>query len=126
MDIKRFNKMDRHHASAVPLYVHTSAGQYLLCDLQGGLFRDGAILTDPVIMSKSRSFGPTDLGPKGISSFFGHHKCNKYCKAKWQRPADQRLYYKASEGSAMEEYTPVVTTDRYRPQMSAFEEEGDY
>lgn len=41
---------------------HVSAGHFLLCDLQGGLFRDGAILTDPVVMSKSRKFGPTDLG----------------------------------------------------------------
>ena len=45
---------------------HVSGGQYLLCDLQGGLFRDGAILSDPVIMSRYGQYGPTDMGPEGI------------------------------------------------------------
>jgi len=104
---------------------HVSSAQYLLCDLQGGLFRDGAILTDPVVMSKSRKFGPTDLGPKGISSFFGRHKCNCYCKSHWQKPADRNLYHTVSEGSSME-YNPNLKTDQYRPKMSAFNEDDEY
>ena len=45
---------------------HISSGQFALCDIQGGIFRDGIILTDPVILSESRRFGPTDLHWKNI------------------------------------------------------------
>lgn len=44
-------------------------GNLLVCDLQGGIYRDGFIITDPVIMSINQAFGPTDLGSKGISTF---------------------------------------------------------
>ena len=30
---------------------HSSNGQCLLCDLQGGVYQDGVVLTDPVVMS---------------------------------------------------------------------------
>ena len=37
-------------------------------------------LTDPAICSRARDYGPTDLGEKGIQSFFKTHVCNKvYC-----------------------------------------------
>ncbi|WIA19927.1 hypothetical protein OEZ85_005816 [Tetradesmus obliquus] len=51
---------------------HRSGGQLVLCDLQGGMLSRGrgAVLTDPVIMSRSRSYGVTDLGSDGISTFF--------------------------------------------------------
>ena len=47
----------------------------MLCDLQGGVYRDGAVLTDPVILSRNKLYGLTDLGPTGISSFFSRHVC---------------------------------------------------
>ncbi|KAI1148180.1 kinase-like domain-containing protein [Nemania diffusa] len=66
---------------------HNSGGQLLLCDLQGGAYRDGYILSDPVIMSQHRRmYGPTDLGPDGIKSFFHRHRCGRFCKNEWQRP----------------------------------------
>ncbi|RYP79084.1 hypothetical protein DL771_000062 [Monosporascus sp. 5C6A] len=65
---------------------HTSGGQFLLCDLQGGVYSDGYILSDPVIMSQARNCGPADLGPDGIRSFFQRHRCGKFCKKDWTRP----------------------------------------
>jgi hypothetical protein len=38
----------------------------VLCDLQGGVYSDGVVLTDPVVMSRDNSLGPTDLGPPGL------------------------------------------------------------
>jgi len=58
---------------------HVSGGQYVLCDLQGGIvkseceFNGNAILTDPVILSRDREYGITDLGLEGISTFFGRY-----------------------------------------------------
>ncbi|KAF9161458.1 hypothetical protein BGX20_002107 [Mortierella sp. AD010] len=46
---------------------HYSNGQLTLCDLQGGVYSDGIVLTDPVVMSTDRRFGPTDLGKDGIA-----------------------------------------------------------
>ncbi|KAI1110982.1 kinase-like domain-containing protein [Nemania sp. NC0429] len=68
---------------------HNSGGQFLLCDLQGGAYQDGYILSDPVIMSQTKTYGPADLGPDGIRSFFGRHKCGPFCRRKWQRPKSQ-------------------------------------
>ena len=56
---------------------HASGGQFVLCDLQGGIYEDAIVLTDPVILSRNRRFGVTDLGPDGISSFFSSHRCNE-------------------------------------------------
>ncbi|KAF3202127.1 hypothetical protein TWF191_003150 [Orbilia oligospora] len=52
-----------------------SGGQLLLCDLQGGIYNDGFVLTDPVIMSRAQNCGPADLGMDGIMSFFQRHRC---------------------------------------------------
>ena len=66
-------------------WVHTG-GQMLLCDLQGHRGRPGGprydgssdyyLFTDPVLMSPTRKFGCTDLGAKGICTWFRHHRCN--------------------------------------------------
>ncbi len=80
---------------------HVSSGQFVLCDLQGGIFRDGIILTDPVILSRNSRFGVTDLGPQGISTFFYHHECNDYCRREWTRPRDQHPYYRQSSQTTM-------------------------
>ena len=42
----------------------------IVCDLQGVIEDDIVVLTDPVIISKSGSYGPTDLGAKCIETFF--------------------------------------------------------
>jgi hypothetical protein len=81
---------------------HVSSGQFLLCDLQGGLYRDGPILSDPVVHSRQGKFGVTDLGPRGISSFFSGHVCNKFCKSNWTKPRDRTAYFAAQEGTSME------------------------
>jgi len=62
----------------------------LLCDLQGVLNQEGrrpkfeltdpAICTNTTITERSWRYGTTDIGVKGIRSFFRAHKCNLVCK----------------------------------------------
>jgi hypothetical protein len=81
---------------------HETNGRLLLCDLQGGVYQNGFILTDPVVMSASGQFGPTDLGEEGIATFFSRHKCNQYCSGRgWARPINVRAYFKAQQGTSM-------------------------
>ncbi len=80
---------------------HISGGQFVLCDLQGGVYADAVVLTDPVILSRSKMYGVTDLGPLGISSFFSNHKCNEFCRSDWSKPADQRRYFRPQAGTSM-------------------------
>ena len=40
---------------------HVSDGSYVLCDLLGGIDQHEVILSDPVILSRTREFGVTDL-----------------------------------------------------------------
>ena len=80
---------------------HISNATLLFCDLQGGVYKDGFVITDPVIMSMNQEYGPTDLGSKGISTFFSRHKCNTYCESHWMTPADKRVYFKTKKGSSM-------------------------
>ena len=96
---------------------HITGGAFVLCDLQGGLYKDGAILTDPVLLSRDRRFGPTDLGSYGISSFFSYHQCNEFCDASWSKPRGPACYYEAIEGTTMEDFatvTPLSRQSRYR------------
>ncbi|KAI9553924.1 hypothetical protein GHT06_019194 [Daphnia sinensis] len=81
---------------------HTTNRHALLCDLQGGVYKDGFVLTDPVIMSTNREYGPTDLGAEGISTFFASHRCNQFCKIQWLVPHDQRKHFNVQKGTAME------------------------
>ena len=81
---------------------HESGGKYVLCDLQGGLFENGdVILTDPVILSMTRSYGVTDLGLDGIRNFFYRHKCNKWCRT-WNLPDKRSRYFFTSEDTTFE------------------------
>ncbi|KAI1120668.1 kinase-like domain-containing protein [Nemania abortiva] len=81
---------------------HNSGGQFLLCDLQGGAYRDGYILSDPVIMSQQKTYGPTDLGPDGIRTFFQHHRCGRFCKREWQQPRYQgKAVFPMRQGTTM-------------------------
>ncbi|KAF0700297.1 Aste57867_9175 [Aphanomyces stellatus] len=81
---------------------HDSNGCVLLCDLQGAAMKHGYVLTDPVIMSPGRHYGPTDLGRRGISTFFARHVCRRFCSPDWIRPADRNVYFDAVEGSTMQ------------------------
>eukprot|EP00884_Botryococcus_braunii_P021433 jgi/Botrbrau1/7974/Bobra.384_2s0002.1 len=83
---------------------HHSGGQLVLCDLQGTICSGGkgAVLTDPVILSSTRSYGVTDLGPQGISTFFARHNCSRFCMGHWETPKVTKIYYEASEGTTME------------------------
>ena len=60
--------------------------------IQGGVYSDTVVLSDPVLLSAEQQFGPTDLGAKGISTFFGRHVCNSFCRPTWPRPADQNVF----------------------------------
>lgn len=80
---------------------HVSGGFMVLCDLQGGVYADGVVLTDPVVMSRSHQLGPTDLGSDGISTFFARHECNKYCRGDWARPARAEIYFPERMGTSM-------------------------
>ena len=59
---------------------HATAGKELLCDVQGGKYERSYVLTDPIIMSRDRKYGPTDLGLDGMSTFFSQHRCSKHCR----------------------------------------------
>ncbi|GMH45979.1 hypothetical protein BSKO_13943 [Bryopsis sp. KO-2023] len=83
---------------------HKSHGELLLCDLQGGCYQDGVVLTDPVIMSKDRRYGVTDLGSDGISNFFANHVCNEYCRAYWLKITNAKSHFKAVPGTTMRPY----------------------
>ena len=91
-----------------------SNGTCLVCDLQGGVYSDGVVLTDPVVMSIDRSYGPTDLGIKGMHSFFANHKCNEFCRSAWKKIVSPICYHEANEGTSME----YVPTRHSRPKMS--------
>lgn len=87
---------------------HRSGGQMIVCDLQGR-YRNDAFskkrcrfeLTDPTICSRGRDYGVTDMGEKGIDSFFHHHRCNKFCNRHWQRPVQTHKWFTHSSGTFM-------------------------
>jgi hypothetical protein len=45
-----------------------------------------SVLSDPVIVSLSRSCGPADLGADGIHDFFLRQVCNGFCSSAWIKP----------------------------------------
>jgi hypothetical protein len=91
---------------------HKSGGQMIVCDLQGryrfNQYSKGKSrfeLTDPAICSRSRSYGPTDLGEKGIETFFANHRCNRFCHAgsgrSWARPRSCKQWFQPSHNTSM-------------------------
>lgn len=80
---------------------HVSSGQFLLCDLQGAVYRPELVLTDPVVLSRNGRFGPTDLGSEGMENFFHWHTCTDYCHANWQVPKKARYYHQPRLGTSM-------------------------
>lgn len=85
--------MDRSTFSLIPSFCIPST--------PGGIYRDGAVCTDPIILAQSRRFGPIDLGPEGIASFFARHRCSSYCRPQWTRPRDQTPYLQAQSSTSM-------------------------
>jgi hypothetical protein len=81
---------------------HATGGAFVLCDLQGGMSQHYALLSDPVLLSRDRRFGPTDLGPAGIINFFAKHVCNEHCEPHWSRPRETAKYYECTAGTLME------------------------
>ncbi|KAM0479033.1 hypothetical protein ACHAPX_005012 [Trichoderma viride] len=88
---------------------HESNGGHVLCDLQGGLNGDEAVITDPVILSRGRSHGVTDLGQEGISNFFSQHVCSVYCQDSWIKPSDLIQCFESSPKTLM------IAWDGWRP-----------
>lgn len=105
---------------------HKSAGQFVLCDLQGGILRNGVVLTDPVILSRQQNkYGVTDLGIEGISNFFHHHVCNEFCQSHWQKPKDRRSYFQKTSSTSMiaSKNVPSHPSRPYMTGLAAHEEE---
>eukprot|EP00747_Dinoflagellata_sp_TGD_P185034 gnl/TRDRNA2_/TRDRNA2_41266_c0_seq1.p1 gnl/TRDRNA2_/TRDRNA2_41266_c0~~gnl/TRDRNA2_/TRDRNA2_41266_c0_seq1.p1 ORF type:complete len:323 (+),score=40.58 gnl/TRDRNA2_/TRDRNA2_41266_c0_seq1:119-1087(+) len=101
---------------------HASGGQFLLCDLQGGKYRDGVILSDPIVLSRqAERYGGGDLGPWGISTFFGRHRCNDFCCPSWSKPRDQSIYIESNEGSSLLGNRGIPTT-RHLHTLEALDE----
>lgn len=74
----------RYSAGIFTLHISLPAKKELVCDLQGVLSKISPLfeLTDPVIHFRSRRqsvFGRTDLGRKGIDTFFSTHRCSSLC-----------------------------------------------
>jgi Alpha-kinase family len=92
---------------------HRSGGNMIVCDLQGRYRHDNYNksrcrfeLTDPAIGSRSRSYGVTDMGEKGIDSFFANHVCNQFCSSdggarSWQRPRNATQWFESHSGTSM-------------------------
>ncbi len=88
---------------------HRTGGFIVICDIQGR-YRHNRYsreksrfeLTDPAICSRNRQYGPTDLGEKGIDSFFANHSCNEFCNSHWARPRGApRQWFTRSSGTTM-------------------------
>lgn len=97
---------------------HISGGNYVLCDLQGGIYQYEVVLSDPVILSRTREYGVTDLGPDGISSFFSQHNCNNYCRSHWTKPANPYQYFDPVPGTSMMRHD--VPTAMSKPRNTRF------
>ncbi|KAH9999706.1 kinase-like protein [Xylariaceae sp. FL0662B] len=97
---------------------HVSGGQFVLCDLQGGIYRHEVVLSDPVILSRNRDYGVTDLGPDGIRSFFSQHRCNDFCRSNWTRPANPAQIFRPVPGTTMMRHS--VPTRHSRPTRTYF------
>ncbi|KFA54437.1 hypothetical protein S40293_10266 [Stachybotrys chartarum IBT 40293] len=97
---------------------HVSGGNYVLCDLQGGIYQQEVILSDPVILSRTHEYGVTDLGPDGISTFFSQHGCNNFCRPNWTRPANPVQHFVPVPGTTMIRHS--LPTANSRPGRTRF------
>ncbi|KJZ75192.1 hypothetical protein HIM_05386 [Hirsutella minnesotensis 3608] len=80
---------------------HSTNGNYVLCDLQGGIHSHEVVLSDPVILSRNREYGVTDLGAEGIANFFSQHVCNRFCRPEWTKPTTMVCTFRPAPGTTM-------------------------
>ena len=70
---------------SMPAFAHWSwvhsKGSQMVCDLQGVLYPDKYVLTDPAILSVEGSYGSTDLALVGMGLFFSTHQCTDVCRS---------------------------------------------
>jgi hypothetical protein len=60
---------------------HITNGYLMVVDLQGIIYKNNIILTDPAIHCKEAyRFGGTNLSTEGFKLFFNTHKCNSLCR----------------------------------------------
>ncbi len=85
---------------------HASGGQHVLCDLQGGLYEDEAVLSDPAILSVTMDYGSTDMGPDGILTFFHQHTCNQFCDESWDTPYNTGQYIESEMSTVVWDTKP--------------------
>eukprot|EP00980_Cylindrotheca_fusiformis_P007229 scaffold1525_cov142-Cylindrotheca_fusiformis.AAC.29 len=85
-----------------------SGGELIVCDIQGryrynrfNTSKSRFELGDPAICSRRRLYGPTDLGEKGIDSFFANHECNQFCEYHWDRPQMPTQWFERTHGTSM-------------------------
>ncbi|OTB04067.1 hypothetical protein M426DRAFT_166670 [Hypoxylon sp. CI-4A] len=97
---------------------HVTGGYFVLCDLQGGIYQHEVVLSDPVILSRDREYGVTDLGPDGITSFFSQHRCNNFCRSNWTKPANPVQIFRPVPGTTMMRRT--VPTQFSRPNRTYY------
>ncbi|KAL7544133.1 hypothetical protein ACHAWF_007520 [Thalassiosira exigua] len=84
---------------------HATDGQWLLCDLQGGMVGNNKYtLTDIVINSRDKRFGVTDLGVAGIETFLSQHQCNQFCCREWRGWQGAQVRIPVRMGSTTAEY----------------------
>lgn len=60
---------------------HVSNGEEVVCGLEGGVDELGRVkLKTPIIHSRDRRYGETDLGPDGVQLVMQHHTCSSHCR----------------------------------------------
>lgn len=74
--LQAFSHFSNKHMQSLP-----TPEQGVVVDIQGIQSGSTFILTDPAIhcTSNNRRFGDTNMGEKGIESFFKSHSCNAIC-----------------------------------------------
>jgi hypothetical protein len=107
---------------------HVTGGMHVLCDIQGGIYQQEVVLSDPVILSRNRDYGVTDLGPEGISSFFSMHECNSYCRPHWTKPSNPVRYFQPKMGTSMLRHTASEAQSKPHRTLAlpTFAEEDEY
>lgn len=113
---------------------HCSGGELIVCDLQGR-YRDERRfgpnartrfeLTDVAICSRKCSYGPTDLGEKGISSFFHNYSRNQFSDigGRWQMPRQTRQWFPKSPSTSMMRSSDAHLLIDFKPGFDGIYEE---
>lgn len=82
---------------------HHSGGDKLLCDLQGGYTDGWYVISDVVLHSRGRRFGPSDLGKPGIATWMAGHQCNSFCAPGWSILPGARRQFRPTMSSTMKQ-----------------------